>query len=396
MRGRDEGEQMSKSDIHDTLKLSSAELDTLLAKMNASGGASKQHPKRGMWRWRLQSQRIVVTCVDETGKQTHLVAAARNISATGVGLLIGFFIHEGRSIIVTIRSVDGRAIILPAKIKRCRHIEGRVHEIGAEFETEINPRDFFVRYDEDSYLFNQECVNPESLEGHVVIATPTSFVRSVITHALERTQIDIECVSTGARALEAVSRRPDLIFAQSMLEDMTGLEFVLAARAEGYSVPIILLHDTKDQDERMVAIGGGANEMLFMPCPEGLILRAAADFLTSRPEVAAGFTINLELESSFVNEVSTAAGFLSEMLQSKNSMQLTKIAQDLRHTAAAYGHRTLLMLCERLIDRLSAQDKFDIVERVAKQVIDACMVIVGRSKSTTESADVGSSRKEAA
>lgn len=386
---------MSKQEIHDTLRLSPSELESVLRSLDGVGQKAQENPKRAKWRWRLQPQRLVVTVLDAGGAKTHYIAAARNISAGGIGFLIGRFIYEGSPILVTVRGLDGKARGVQATVRRCRHIAGRLHEIGAQFSSEVNPRDFFVRYDEEAYLFNQECVEPSTLEGHLVIAASTELVQTAIARALDDTRIDIERVSKGTHALEVIRRRPNLVFAHEQLGDMTGAEFVARARADGLSIPIILLSDTIDQDARMACIGSGANEMLFLPAQRSLILRAVSDFLSRRDSAESEWRIDSELKTTFVREVTECAQGMALAIDNGTLQDLAELARSLRHKAAACGHGNLVMLCERLIERMALPDDAASATRAAKQVIDACEALA-LSISFDRRSDLSRSSTEAA
>lgn len=62
----------------------------------------------------------------------------RDISTRGIGLLHGNFVYTGRQCRVTLKGRSGTLVTLAATLVRCQHVEGRVHELGLQFDTPIN------------------------------------------------------------------------------------------------------------------------------------------------------------------------------------------------------------------------------------------------------------------
>jgi hypothetical protein len=57
----------------------------------------------------------------------------RNISATGIAFLHKQMLTPGAKLHVDIPLLDERSIKVCARVMRCRHITGMVHEVGVEF-----------------------------------------------------------------------------------------------------------------------------------------------------------------------------------------------------------------------------------------------------------------------
>jgi hypothetical protein len=66
------------------------------------------------------------------------LAAPRDISSSGVSLLIGMFMHPGADCAVTLKTLEGEPVRLGAVIRRCRFVSLKLHELGVRFNKEID------------------------------------------------------------------------------------------------------------------------------------------------------------------------------------------------------------------------------------------------------------------
>lgn len=65
-------------------------------------------------------------------------ASARDISTSGMGFYYTAYIHLGTTCRVFMKTLKGDAVALPSTVVRCRHVSGRIHEVGVLFEHEID------------------------------------------------------------------------------------------------------------------------------------------------------------------------------------------------------------------------------------------------------------------
>ncbi len=72
------------------------------------------------------------------GATTNIRACARDLSSHGIGFFHGAFMHAGTECVFVMKALDGTALTVPGKITRCRHAHGRLHVVGAEFESPVD------------------------------------------------------------------------------------------------------------------------------------------------------------------------------------------------------------------------------------------------------------------
>ncbi|MBC7833490.1 MAG: PilZ domain-containing protein [Phycisphaerales bacterium] len=69
--------------------------------------------------------------------QNKFVVWPRNVSRFGVGFIHGTFVYNDTTARIDLRTLDHQPVRVEGKVVQCRHIRGRVHEIGIEFEEPI-------------------------------------------------------------------------------------------------------------------------------------------------------------------------------------------------------------------------------------------------------------------
>ena len=83
--------------------------------------------------------RVVVRLHDgHYGLESYFVMVPRNISRTGIGLLHGQFVHVQTGCTIHLKTLKGKLVGVKGRIVRCRHVVGRVHELGVQFEEPLD------------------------------------------------------------------------------------------------------------------------------------------------------------------------------------------------------------------------------------------------------------------
>lgn len=81
----------------------------------------------------------VVLSLEHPGQTSTLVAVwTRNISSSGVGILMGAFVHPGTRCQIELPRADAGTQSIWGVVQWCRLIQGIVHEVGIKFEEELD------------------------------------------------------------------------------------------------------------------------------------------------------------------------------------------------------------------------------------------------------------------
>lgn len=272
-----------REQVFDTLRLSSKELTRIVEELESRANNVQAGVHRSSRRWAMQSQKVIVTLVGPGNQRMHFLVAPRNLSQGGMAFLSGNYLHVGSQCFMTLRSVEGKGVVIPAKVRRCQHLENRLHDVGVEFDQRIDPRNFMINTG-GNHLFNTERVQVQDLCGTVLVVNSEPFEQRLIGHYFANSKIEVMFAGNAEQGAFMASMRPDMLFVDTTLPDRSGFDLVRDLRSAGNTCPIVMLSAESSEDMRKRAFDCGASEILFKPVPPELIHQAAAEYLVSAAE----------------------------------------------------------------------------------------------------------------
>ncbi len=110
-------------------------------------------------------------------------------------------------------------------------------------------------------------VSPANTSARILLADDNADMRKYVRRLLE-SQYQVEAVSDGQAALEAVRRRaPDLVLSDVMMPRVDGFGLLRQLRAEPAtrSIPVILLSARAGEESRLEGLEAGADDYLAKP-----------------------------------------------------------------------------------------------------------------------------------
>lgn len=114
----------------------------------------------------------------------------------------------------------------------------------------------------------------------ILIADDDELLCELVSFKLEAAGHDVEVVSNGLAALEALRHEtPDVLILDSMMPVMSGPEVLQAVKADAAmsSMPVIMLTARKGQEDVVSALRAGAADYLTKPfMPDELVMRVTA------------------------------------------------------------------------------------------------------------------------
>lgn len=128
--------EASNADVQDTLRLTPQQVRSIFEALDRRDAmAGEGQDRRAHARRAFSALHPVPFEVAEAGGSTakHLVIP-RELSASGMSVLHGMFVHPGTRCSVMLPSSNGGQARMEGTVKRCRLVAGRVHEIGIKFE----------------------------------------------------------------------------------------------------------------------------------------------------------------------------------------------------------------------------------------------------------------------
>lgn len=337
------GSDQKKEQVN-TVRISAVELMKLDQEMSAK--KSGTNPRRTFLRWPFQRQAILIEMQQPGGAMSQLRYACRNLSTTGLAILHSTYVHTGTRANVHLPDLEGNIHPKLAKIVRCVHYKGVIHEVGLRFDQPINVRDF-VQLDPMEGAFTMEHVDPEKLNGAVLHVDDSAMDRRLVRHYLRDTNLNVTTCETGEQAIARAGEGYDVILCEHDLPDMKGTTLVEMLRAKGIQTPIIMTTGdarvTTQQEAREVH----ASAYLCKPFTQDQLLRAMAEFmLMEATDSDSGGPVYSTLTAAdsafgfvpeFAEELRGMVTKLAQAIDKKDTAVLKRVAAQIRGAAKGMG-----------------------------------------------------------
>jgi hypothetical protein len=125
----------------DTLKLTPHEREAITLILNSQ--SPRPERRRAGRTCRFQNHAGLILRVQHPGGTiVPYRVTPRELSELGMGFLHGNFLYPGSTCRFDLRRRDGESVAVMARIVRCDHITGRVHDIGIEFAEPVDVAQF--------------------------------------------------------------------------------------------------------------------------------------------------------------------------------------------------------------------------------------------------------------
>lgn len=226
----------------DALRMTDQDHEALVAELDRSSTNSSGRDKRRSKRLPYKNVRgLTLELTHPGGSTVRFVVKPRNISRTGLSVLHGGFIHTGTPCIVPLRSLTGKTTLVGAKVVMCRHIRGRVHELGMVFDQPIELTQFVL--DADAGMPDGEHTGPitlPTLQGSVLVVDEWESDRKLIDYDLQKLGLRVTLADGGAEALGLLKAgKFDVVITGDWLGDMSGPDLAGAIRKIGRDTPLL-------------------------------------------------------------------------------------------------------------------------------------------------------------
>ncbi len=168
-------EKHSPSNCLDLLRLSAREQEDILTRIDGQTADVGVNCKRNEPRYpyRLRGG-LMISIEHPGGSRIGCLVRTRNLSRSGLGFLHGGFLHRGTRCSMLLRNVDADDVtsangtLVEGTVMHCRHIVGRVHEVGVRFDRIINTEDFLPGSEQDVSPANGVHGDGGRIRGEVV------------------------------------------------------------------------------------------------------------------------------------------------------------------------------------------------------------------------------------
>ncbi|MEM1207729.1 MAG: response regulator [Planctomycetota bacterium] len=242
----------------DTLRLSPRQIESLLDELQQprftdSAGHANRESERFFF---TELSGVPLDIVHPGGSDARFSVIPTDLSATGMGLLHGGFLHRGTPVVATLSDMQGSQRRIEGHVTQCLLHSGRVHRIGVVFDDPIELSDF-LRLDDQGN---------ETMQGRVLHLDDSSNFRRVFKHHCEKIGVTVTEAETVDEAVKAVGASGfGVAYIDLHLDESDGLEALERLREAGYEGPAVLLTGDESQDVADRARAAGMAQVLIKP-----------------------------------------------------------------------------------------------------------------------------------
>jgi DNA-binding response OmpR family regulator len=140
----------------------------------------------------------------------------------------------------------------------------------------------------------------------VLLAEDDPAISEPLARALRREGYDVDVRADGRAALEGVQQNPDLVVLDLGLPYIDGLEVCRRIRADGRSVPVLILTGRSDEGDLVVGLDAGADDYVTKPFRLAELLARVRALLRRHPIDPGGSAAVVRIDSdgrrAFFNE----------------------------------------------------------------------------------------------
>lgn len=346
-------------------------LNRLDEKEPAGSAVSKRGDKRRRQpRHRYRHLDVLMTVHQMGGGMHRFLVPTRDISANGVSILHGGYLHTGTDVKMHLPTVSGQTTLVEGAVLSCEHVVGAVHLIVVMFYHQIDPRTF-VASAEGSDPLNAEPLQAPAMRGKALMIDDQPFEARLIKHYLRETSVELTHAASMEQALAALKAQPvDIILCDLNLGGEQGEAVIESLRQAGYKGPIIALTGEWSRGRLAEARAAGAAIVMPKPYDPAKLLDNMAEFLNaSEPADETPLFSKLEqdemtreLVRQFIDDAHTLSDELGKAIEEGDVHGARQAAITLKEAGGGYGFTELFEAAKQAITALDAS--FSIEESI--------------------------------
>lgn len=256
----------------DTLRLSVKDCERLVDAVNHRASGVKPHEERRGLRVPYCRRRVTMDVKFATGHTVRHRVLARNLSRRGMSVLMGQYVNDAAACEVTLPLRLQETATLSGRVRACRHLGGKYHEVGVVFDQPIDIRDFTDLSPQQNDRFRGELVSELSVGGRpremavvrVLVVESNLQDRKVLTHFLKAMEFQPVEATSVTDIVSALTSYIDLVICGLSCHE-EDREAIALMRDCQFAGPLIGLLGDDSAQVRAAAKQAGADTTLTKP-----------------------------------------------------------------------------------------------------------------------------------
>lgn len=364
---------------NNTLNLSAERLSMLMDELDQMNEGPKI--RRHHARLEYRKHAIEMEVYQFSGGSVGFCVACRNISRGGLSVLHSSYMHIGTKCRVKMRHKTHGDQWLMAEVAQCRHVTGRVHDVGLRFKREIDINDY-VRLDPLNETFSLEHVDPDKLQGRVLLVTASDIDRKLIEVYLSETMLRIVSVSSYEEMLPKLVDPYDAVICDFDMDSKVAAQSLKSLRMAGHSLPIIAVSGDTSVSARDTIRDARASAFIPKPIERLPLLRALAEFIIlhrSGGEADVPNQVKSETDPAlrgladlFIQDLQKFATELAECIEKKDEKKLRYICARIRGTGPLLGYGAEADTASKILKILDHQGSMDGATELINALVGLC------------------------
>ena len=340
-----------------------ARLAELLDRLDEEDLVTPGRGRRQSARYSYRLRESVVTLYQPGGTTQSLLVPTRNISSSGIAFLHGGFVHLQTRCTVQLITTKNTRQVVQGRVVRCKHIEGRVHEIGIRFDQEV-----------DVAAFARSAV-----QWRVLVADDEASMRRLLAHYLKELNAEVTAVEGGEEVVEeALHNAFDLILLDLDMPGLDGFGVLELLRGKGYCGTIVALTAHTGEEARARCLSAGFDDHWEKPISKEVLAEllgsVASDPLYS--SLAGGREVE-QLVSAFVEELATKTRVIEEVLANRDVAEVRRLARALRGDAGSYGFEPIAEVAREVEEVSVAGESLEVLAATVRRLVVLCQTARG-------------------